>query len=208
MFYGQSGLMTGRSNDKYRKSLHYEYCHQRDKYNLKPLKPGLWKRLRLHPRNFPDIRISQLVQWIYGCRAEPGFLLGVADTQKLVECFQTSASNYWLTHYRFGKTSGRTEKKIGEGTARLLLINILAPFLFAYGSSRDLSPLRIRALELLESLEAEENHELQMWQSTGVNATSALESQALIQLKRNYCDHKRCLECRIGLKLLNNSRSE
>ena len=208
MFYGQSGLMNGKANDKYRKSLRYEYCHQKNKYSLKPLKPGLWKRMRLHPRNFPDIRISQLVQWLYSCKAEPGFLLGIEDTRQLVECFRSSASTYWNTHYRFGKSSASTGKRIGEGTARLMLINILAPFLFAYGSSRDLCPVGIRALDLLESLETEQNHELRMWGTLGIRASSALESQALIQLKRNYCDHKRCLECRIGLKLLNNNQLE
>ncbi|MCX6283359.1 MAG: DUF2851 family protein [Bacteroidetes bacterium] len=202
VFYGQSGLLAGNPRDKYLRSLHCEYRHQQAKFGLKPLKPGLWKRLRLHPSNFPDIRISQFVQCLVKCKAEPGFLLQSVDALMLEEFFQLSASAYWDTHYRFGKTAGRNEKKIGPATARLLLINVLAPFLFAYGSARDMSPMRMRAVELLEGLEAESNHESRMWNSLGINAENALESQALIQLKRNYCDYKRCLECRIGLKLL------
>ncbi len=202
LFYGQSGLLCKHPGDKYKRSLQAEYRYQQAKYNLKPLKPGLWKMLRLHPQNFPDIRISQLVQCLYNCKAEPGMLLNITETDKLKDFFRLSASEYWNRHYRFGRTSGKKEKKIGCGSAGLLLINILAPFFFAYGSARDFSPLRMRAVELLESIEGEDNHETRMWQSLGMNAGNALESQALIQLKRTYCDHKRCLECRIGLKVL------
>ncbi|MEI7489946.1 MAG: DUF2851 family protein [Bacteroidota bacterium] len=202
LFYGQSGLLAGNPRDKYLRSLQYEYGHQRAKYGLKPLKPGLWKRLRLHPSNFPDIRISQFVQCLVKCKAEPGFLLQDQDALMLEKFFRLRATDYWNTHYRFGKTAGRNEKKIGPEMARLLLINVLAPFLFAYGSARDISPMRMRAVELLESLESENNHETRMWDSLGIRAGNALESQALIHLKRNYCDRKRCLECRIGLKLL------
>ncbi|MCX6286855.1 MAG: DUF2851 family protein [Bacteroidetes bacterium] len=208
LFYGQSGLLGRHPRDKYRCSLQAEYNHQQAKYGLKPLKPGLWKRLRLHPQNFPDIRISQFVQCLFSCKAEPGFLLNTSDTAIMLEFFQLSASDYWNTHYRFGKTVGKKEKKIGPASARLLLINILAPFLFAYGSAWDVSPLRMKAVELLESLEGEANHETRMWGSLGVKAGNALESQALIQLKRKYCDQKRCLECRIGLKLLDRKSTQ
>ena len=158
--------------------------------------------LRLHPLNFPDIRISQLAQCLFKCQAEPARLLEINDIKRMEEFFKLRASEYWDTHYRFGKSAGRREKKTGLNSARLLLINILAPFLFAFGSARDTSPLSIRALELLESLEGEENHETRIWGSLGIRASNAMESQALIQLKRNYCNHKRCLECRVGLKLL------
>ncbi len=202
LFYGQSGLLGMHPRGKYPCSLQAEYRHQQSKYALKPLKQGIWKRLRLHPLNFPDIRISQLVQCLFSCKAEPGILINITEKDRLERFFQLSASEYWSTHYRFGKSSGKHEKKMGLPSASLLLINILAPYLFAYGSARDVSPLRMRALELLENMEGEENHETRMWRSLGVRAGNALESQALIQLKRNYCDHRRCLECRLGIKVL------
>ena len=202
LFYGQSGLLGRNPRDKYRLALQKEYAHLQLKYGLKPLKPSLWKMLRLHPLNFPDIRISQLAQCLFKCQAEPARLLEINDIKRMEEFFKLRASEYWDTHYRFGKSAGRREKKTGLNSARLLLINILAPFLFAFGSARDTSPLSIRALELLESLEGEENHETRIWGSLGIRASNAMESQALIQLKRNYCNHKRCLECRVGLKLL------
>jgi hypothetical protein len=202
LFYGQSGLLGRSPGDKYRHSLLTEYSHLQVKYGLKPLKPSLWKRLRLHPQNFPDIRISQLAQCLYNCHAEPRCLLEINDIKELEKFFQLKASEYWDTHFRFGKRAGRKEKQTGLHSARLLLINILAPFLFAFGSARDISPYSMRAIELLESLEGEENHETRVWGSLGIKAANAMESQAMIQLKRSYCDHKRCLECRVGLKLL------
>jgi len=202
LLYGQSGLIGRNPRDKYRRSLQKEYLHLQRKYGLKPLKPSLWKWLRLHPGNFPDIRISQLAQCMFNCKAEPRYLLDITDIKRLEDFFMLKASQYWDTHYRFGKSSGRKEKRTGVSSARLLLINSLAPFLFAFGSARDISPFSMRAIELLESLEGEENHDTRMWSTLGVRAANAMESQALIQLKRNYCDHKRCLECRAGLKLL------
>ncbi|MEI6883476.1 MAG: DUF2851 family protein [Bacteroidota bacterium] len=202
LFYGQSGLIGKHGRDAYRRALTAEYRHQQVKYNLEPLKPGLWKRMRLHPFNFPDIRISQFVQCLHACGAEPGFLYHSADKARLEEFLQPQASDYWKTHFRFGRNSGRMPKKMGRSSAHLLIINTIAPFLFAYGSAKDVSPYRIKALELLEGIGSEENHELRKWNDLGLKAGNALESQALIQLKRTYCDRRRCLECRIGLKLL------
>ena len=128
--------------------------------------------------------------------------------EKFVEKFghsEGSIMSYGFSgekHYRFGKRSGIKEKRMGQSSASLLLINSIAPYLFSYGSARDISPLCMRSMELLENIEGEDNHEIRMWKSLGIKAVNALESQALIQLKRNYCDQKRCLECRIGLKIL------
>jgi len=202
LFYGQSGLIARNVRDSYRRSLLAEYRHQQQKYGLKPLRPGLWKKLRLHPFNFPEIRISQFVRLLFDCRGEPSSLPGQTVTGLLEGFCRLSASAYWDTHYVFGKKSARQPKNLGRVSAGLVLINTLAPYLYAYGSAKDISPFRMQAIELLESLKAEDNSECRMWNSAGIKAGNALESQALIQLKRNYCDLRRCLECRIGLKLL------
>lgn len=202
LLFGQSGLLGIRQRGKYVRFLAGEYKHLQVKYNLKPLKSGLWKRLRLHPRNFPDIRISQFANWLVRCKAEPSGLLNISGVEGQTAFFHSSASDYFATHYRLGKASRHKFKSMGNESSRTLLINTLAPYLFAYGSARDLSPARMKALELLENLKPEDNRDLRMWRSLGLKADNALESQALLQLKRCYCDYKRCLECRIGLKIL------
>ncbi|RZJ24820.1 MAG: DUF2851 domain-containing protein, partial [Haliea sp.] len=41
--------------------------------------------------------------------------------------------------------------------------------------------------------------------TAGIKIKFASNSQAVIELKNNYCDKKRCLECGIGNKLLKQS---
>lgn len=206
LFYGQSAIQMKKSGNGYIRSLISEYQHQKAKYQLKPLKSGIWKYLRLHPANFPDIRISQLVNCLVKCRTDFRFLLNPSGIDELENFFRISASPYWNTHYQFGRTSRSYEKKLGIDSIKLLIINMVVPALFAYGSTRGISPMGMKAIELLEELDGESNQEISKWKSLGIHAGNALESQALIQLKRNYCDQKRCLECRIGLKILDKDR--
>ena len=112
------------------------------------------------------------------------------------------ASEYWDTHYMFDKPSVYHRKVLGKSSISLLIINGIAPFLFFYGYEKDHSGSREKALGFLEQTEAEVNAETSQWKSAGMICENALHSQALLQLKRAYCDRKRCLECRIGSELL------
>jgi len=208
LFYGQSAVKMKGSGSRYVSSLISEYRHQKAKYQLKPLKPGLWKYLRLHPANFPDIRISQLVNCLVKCRLDLRSLLNPSGISGLEDMFRVSASGYWDTHYRFGRTGRNFRKQLGEDSINLLIINMVIPALFAYGSAHAVSPSGIKAIEMLEELKGETNREISGWRSLGIDPANALESQALIHLKRNYCDRKRCLECRIGLKILDKDRTQ
>lgn len=50
---------------------------------------------------------------------------------------------------------------------------------------------------------AKENNRItRLWQDTQVPHNNALDSQALLYLKKQYCDVKRCLECAAGNALL------
>lgn len=80
----------------------------------------------------------------------------------------------------------------------LLIINTVIPFLYAYGKHKSNDALCLRATKLLEELKPENNYIIRMWKECGLEASHAGDSQALIQLKKNYCDLKKCLYCRIG----------
>jgi len=206
LFFGQSGLKIKGLGSHYIRLLNSEYQHQKIKYMLKPLKPGLWKYLRLHPANFPEIRISQLVDCLVRCRTDFRIFLNPSCIRELEELLFASASAYWDTHYRFGKPGREFRKQLGYSSINLLIINMVVPALYAYGSSSGISPSGMKAIEILEGLGAESNHEISGWRSLGLDPANALESQALIHLKRNFCDRRRCLECRIGLKMLEKER--
>lgn len=116
-------------------------------------------------------------------------------------------THYWETHYVFGEESAKSEKKLSAASLNLQIINTVAPILFAYGKHKNAEKYCERAFDFLETLKAEENHIVRMWKEVGLMVETAGDSQALIQLKKEYCDRKDCLRCRIGYEYLKGSSS-
>jgi hypothetical protein len=121
---------------------------------------------------------------------------------QLKELMNSHVTPYWETHYTFGSTSCRNEKHISPQSQNLLIINTAIPMLFAYGRHQSKEYLCDRAFDFLEQLKAENNYIIRMWQQCGLPVQSAGDSQALIQLKKEYCDKKECLRCRFGYEYL------
>ena len=94
---------------------------------------------------------------------------------------------------------------MGSSSVNVLIINVVIPFLFVFGELQNKTLLKNRALDFLEQLPPESNSILKKWGDLGVVGRSAFETQALIQLKNNYCDRKKCLNCQIGVKLVKNN---
>ncbi len=203
LLFGQSGMLEGEVADDYFLQLKAEYNFIRDKYSLTPIDQGLWKFLRLRPSNFPSIRIAQLAQLLHDKDSLFTALLKQHDPEQLSGLFSATASSFWDTHYTFRKLSGNKPKLIGTCSTQLLILNFVVPFLFFYGQEKDKNELREGCLTLLENLPGESNSDINRWKTLGFPVNSGLYTQALIQLKSVYCDRKRCLECRMGNKLLN-----
>jgi len=51
-------------------------------------------------------------------------------------------------------------------------------------------------------MKPEKNSIISKFSDFGVAAKNALDTQALLELKNNYCAPKRCLECAIGSSIL------
>lgn len=94
---------------------------------------------------------------------------------------------------------------LSASATRLILINTVAPLLYAYGSSRGEEKWTDRATDMLEELPAENNRILRVWKECGLRVASAADSQALIQLKKMYCDRLDCLRCQFGYAYLRSS---
>jgi hypothetical protein len=156
----------------------------------------------LRPNNFPTIRIAQLAAMLHRTGQLFGKSLAAADARELMNMFEVKLSNYWRTHYRFGKEGKAGERKLGMGTIHSLLINTIVPAMAAYAEQRGVDQFRERALDLLRELPAEDNVVLREWKRLGYEATNAADSQALLELKTNYCEPKRCLSCALGCEIL------
>lgn len=202
----QEGLFREALNDDYYIDLIREYRILSAKYSLKPIHGWLWKFSKLRPVNFPTIRISQLASMVSVSGGLFSKIIEINDIRKLRALFEVSASDYWNDHYIFGKKCKDSTKKTGSQAADIQIINAVIPVLFVYGQNRDRQDLCERAITLLENIAAENNKILKEWESSGLIAESAFHTQALIQLRNEYCKKRRCLDCRIGSKLISTGK--
>lgn len=206
IFLGQAGLLDVESGDEYCCRMQREYAYLSHKFGLTPMDASLWRFLRMRPSNFPHVRLAQLAALYQRSQGLLSRLLEASTVDEACALLEVKPSGYWETHYTFGEASPRSSKRLGKTARQLLVINTLAPFLYAYGHYKDEEHLCRRAVELLESIRAENNRITRAWEQCGLKVDSAADSQALIQLRRAYCDVHKCLSCRFGYEFLKRTR--
>jgi len=202
MLFGQAGLLEGKYRGEYPKNLKKEYQHLKNKFSLKPISGHLWKFMRLRPNNFPTIRLAQLAMIIHLRSHFFSEIIENGSYDKTLEFFKVGVSEYWKKHYYFDRPSKTMGKSISASTVELIMINNVIPFLFVYGKLKGQLSYQEQAFALLDSIPAESNSVVRRFAEFGIKPESASQSQALLELKTNYCDQKKCLECRIGLDLI------
>ncbi|MDR2853972.1 MAG: DUF2851 family protein [Prevotellaceae bacterium] len=202
LLFGQSGLLPDNQADNYVSQLKTEYAFLQKKYNLTPLEASQWKLLRLRPDNFPQVRIAQFAALVQKSSKLFSKVLENHDIKSLRTLFACEPSDFWTTHYTFERKSAKKTKNLSRQTIDILLINTVIPMLFAYAEKRKNQSLKDEVLELLEQIPAEKNAVVAHWTAIGLLSQSAFDTQALLQLKNNYCADKKCLHCRIGHKIL------
>ncbi|MCU4176366.1 DUF2851 family protein [Carboxylicivirga sp. N1Y90] len=206
ILFGQGGFLNQKfeGNDYFTK-LKKEYSFLSTKYKLKSIQYHLWKFLRLRPSNFPTIRISQLANLIYQTKGQFSELLDMDELIRF-EKKRIIASNYWDTHYTFGKSTKKTEaKSLGSFSKKRILFNTILPYQFVYASYHKQDKLKEKIIELFHKLPSERNRLLSNWKEIGINIEHQAHAQSLIFLKNHYCSHKKCLNCHIGHNVLSKS---
>lgn len=202
ILFGQSGLLDNSFKDEYVEKLKKEYEFLAAKFDLKPLVASQWKLLRLRPDNFPHVRIAQFAALIHSSSKLFSKIIEYPELDYLNKIFDLKPAEYWQTHYTFASESIKKSKSLGQLSKNILYINTVIPFLFCYGSQKGNQEMKDKALELLEAIPGERNSIITGWKSLGLKLNTAYDSQAFLQLKKNYCDDKKCLRCRIGHKVL------
>ncbi len=205
--FGQAGMLIEGEypDDAYYNRLVSEYSFLKNKFGLTPLNRESWKFFRLRPVNFPHRRLALLAQYIHRGFNLFSQICEATDEEALRRLFKAELSGYWSTHYLFAHESPETKAVLGESAIDIVLINAVAPLLYAYGMYIGDEAMGDRAFMLLESLRPEKNAIVRRFSDIGIRATNAMESQAVIQLYNEYCQTHKCLYCRIGHKLLSRS---
>lgn len=204
LFLGQAGLL----NEPYNRQHHYyhllqqEYIFLQKKYGLKALEPHIFRNLRLRPNATPHIKLVELAAIWTQYDTLFSSILSARTPREIKDLFRINASEFWDTHYNFTHSSPFRKKRLGENALNIILINSIVPMIFAYGTYHRMEEHKNRALRLLECIPPERNFIISLFQSAGLKPQNAGDTQALIQLKRNYCEQKKCLYCRWGFQLL------
>ncbi len=204
LIFGQAGMLDEDIEaDDYYQNLQMEYYYLRNKFRLTPIHVKNWNLLRLRPSNFPCIRLAQLSEVIHYAPELFYAILTNANLAQIEAFFQRVPHGYWNTHYQFGKKSKKHSCQLGRSAWQLIVINTIVPVLYAYGTHLGNNVYQEKAIELLKAFPFEHNFISSKMKNSGFPAESALFSQGLLHLSKEYCTKNRCLECMIGRDIIN-----
>jgi len=202
LMLGQAGFLDKAYHEEYMQTLQREYAFLKNKYKLVSLPVHVWKFGRMRPANFPTVRLVQLAALIHQSSSLFSRMIEIKREDEALQWLLPEVSNYWKTRFVPDGEEAARGNRMGKDSARLLILNVVAPFMFLYGKERGMESMTERAIELLNQLPAEKNKTIENFERLGVQAKSAADSQALLILKKRYCDHKRCLHCIFGKRIL------
>ena len=202
MLFGQSGLLDNASDDSYVSTLKTEYDFFVKKFGLKPPKSLGWKMARMRPQNFPHRRIAVLAAMIEGGFDYASKMMTAKTIEEVKSLFDVKLSGYWAQRYSFNAPGRGGARGLSDSSMSILIINAVIPVIYAYGRLCNDEKMCGRAIEMLQSLKPERNSVVELFTRAGIDCKDAFTSQALIQLRREYCETRKCLYCRIGHRML------
>lgn len=207
LLLGQAGLLNEDFEDEYPRLLQREYAFLRKKYNLQPV-PVKVQFLRMRPVSFPTVRLAQLAALLAQSAHLFSKILEAEMIDELIPSFTVTANDFWHYHYTLKQASAFKKKTLGDDTVNGIIINTVAPVLFAHGLYHRSDGQKEKALRWLEETPSEANSVTREFLLHGIGAKTAYDSQALIELKNEYCSGKRCLECSVGNYLLREAAAD
>lgn len=201
LLLGCAGLLEKAPEDEYVRALKKEFAYLQHKHDLEVMPAEQWKFMRIRPEAFPTVRLALLAVLL---RKRGHLLAQVLECAAVAEIYRlldVTAPAYWTDHFRPGCLSSGLTKKLGNTLKKILVINVVIPFTFLYGERRGEEKYRERAWEWLRTCAPEDNRIIRAWKKSGFQAVSALQTQAWMELSREYCERHRCLECPVGREI-------
>lgn len=202
LLFGQAGFLTEYFSNPYPIQLQNHYGHMARLYQLQAMDSSRWKFLRLRPSSFPTLRIAQFAQFLFDHAANLFDLIHCNDLKQLEALFKIEVHGFWEKHYTLHHESEERNKQTGKMFFLGILLNAIIPIKFLYGKLQGQEHHSDAAVNWLYALPFEQNHITLFYKSIGFPHAHAGHSQSLLQLKKNYCDPRRCLDCGIGFQIL------
>ena len=204
LLFGKAGLLNIEKEDRYFKNLLTRFNYLEHKFQLEQSVFEPVQFFKHRPDNFPTIRLSQLANVYHSQHNLFSKVVNTNSIESIYDFFRVSVSNYWQNHYQFDKESPKKNKMLSKSFIDLIVINTIIPIQFAYAKSqgKEISEDLIR---LMQNVAPESNTIIQKFSSFGVKSKNAFDTQSLLQLKNEYCNKSKCLDCAIGMELLKKS---
>lgn len=201
LMFGQAGLLDNEFEEKYPLMLKKEYLFLQRKYCLKKINVAV-HFLRMRPACFPTVRLAQLAMLMHLTENLFSAIVNAGSVRDIKRLLNITANDYWHYHFIFGQQAGYRPKVLGAAMTNSILVNTVAIILFAYGRYHNEPAYQHKAVEWIAQLPSEHNAMIRKFKSIGIDAISASDSQSLKELKTQYCDKRRCLDCAIANTLL------
>lgn len=201
LLLGQANLLFNDFQDSYAKELQKSYHYLIQKHQLHEKVIGSVEFFKHRPDNFPTIRLVQLANLYFHRKNLFSLLIYCSSINELYQVFNVGTSEYWETHYNFDKESSKKKKKLSKSFIDLLVINTIIPLRFAYALSQK-KEITQELIDLAVSIPSEKNTIIDKFNTFEIESKNGYESQSLLQLKKNYCDLKKCLDCAVGHSIL------
>ena len=197
LVFGVAGFLESDYSDPYPFQLSKEFKFLQKKYGLNSLPEHIWKKSKMRPNNFPVIRLAQFSALMARSKRFFELLSDGSNTNELLDFLLSIRPHpYWRSHYMFDKNVSEKSAFIGTFAAQNILINTIAPFIYAKGHRYKDERYQAYAGAILEALPAEQNRIISDWKRNGIKPKNAAESQALIQLRNEkMCSQKMLILC-------------
>ena len=204
LLLGTAGLLDTEKEDNYFKDLKFRYYYLLHKYQIEKnfIEPVQFFKHR--PDNFPTIRLSQLANLYQKQEQLFSKIINSTTIKDIYEIFSISGSLYWETHYQFDRESPKKKKSLSNSFIDLIIINTIIPLQFAYSKSQG-KEISEKLIDLLNQVAPEKNAIIDKFNFFKLKSKNAFDTQSLLQLKNEYCNKSKCLECAIGMELLKNN---
>lgn len=201
LFFGQAGLLEQDYEDAYYLNLVKDYQFLKQKHGLENKGVIPLQFFRLRPPNFPTIRLSQLARLYFEHKNLFSKVMETESLEVFYQIFKVPTSNFWKSHYTFQKTSKASTKTLSKSFIDLVLINTVLPIKFCYSKEKG-EDLDTTILKIASQISSEKNSIIEAFNTLKKVSNSALQSQALLQLKNDYCSKNKCLQCAVGNSLI------
>jgi hypothetical protein len=201
LLFGSSGLLDAEKEDAYFRDLKFRYFYLLHKYQIEKNCSEPVQFFKHRPDNFPTIRLSQLANLYHEHQNLFSKVTTLTSVGAIYNLFQVSVSTYWQTHYQFDKVSPKKKKALSKSFVDLIILNTIIPLQFAYAKNQG-KEVSEDLINILNDIDPEKNSIIEKFSSFGIKSKNAFESQSLLQLKNEYCNKNKCLDCAIGMELL------